>query len=194
MTTPGDKLASARAFVDAVREWHETDKGRLATLRRCAGDTIAEALDQGRRIAWFFQLLNRFGGMYGEENVFLVATLLAFDRHTMQGGAPFNGSFGATMEMLKSRPDASDASIERRFAILLDADLDPCSGGELPFRLRQTVKLVLSKNVGIDWPQLLSDLRSWSHPDKYIQKQWARDFYAPATPAVEALEAPAASY
>lgn len=188
---PDDKLAPARAFVDAVREWHVTDKGRLATLRRCAGDTIAEALDQGRGIAWFFQLLDRFGGTYGEENVFLVATLLAFDRRTLDGGPAFRGSFGRTMAAFKARPDTSDDSVERRFAILIDADLDPQHGGELPFRLRQTIKLVLSKEISIDWSQLLSDLCFWSHPDKYIQKKWARDFYALATPAIEAPETPA---
>ncbi len=182
--TTDERKDPARDFVDAVRQWHETDKGRLAALRRCAGDTIAGALDGGRGIAWFFGLLDRFGRTFGDENAFLVATLLAFDRRTLDGGLAAVGSFGRTMAALKAKPDTSDDGIDRRFGILLDADFDPRSGGgELPFRLRQTVKLALSKEVRVDWAALLWDLNCWNDPDKPVQKRWARDYYAAPAPA-----------
>lgn len=170
-----DRYQSERAFTEAVRGWYRDEKGRLAVLRRNAGEPLAEA----RGISWIYGLLNRFERL-GDEPMFLTATLLAFDRHFLQDSGAFKGSFGRTMAALKSQPGASEESLERRFAILLDADFDPREGaGELPFRLRQTVKLVLSKDGRVDWPRLLADLRQWNHPDKYVQKRWAKDFYTP---------------
>lgn len=175
--TPEDRYQAERAFTEAVRAWNVDQKGRLAILRRNAGEPIAGA----RAVSWIFSLLNRFERL-GDESLFLTATLLAFDRPYLEGKGAFAGSFGRTMAVLKAQPGASEESLERRFAILLDADFDPRGGtGELPFRLRQTVKLVLSKEGRIDWPRLLSDLRQWNHPDKYVQKRWAKDFYTAFT-------------
>ena len=168
-----DRYQAERAFTEAVRAWQTDQKGRLAILRRNAGEPIAGA----HGVSWIYSLLNRFERL-GDEPLFLTATLLAFDRPYLEGRGSFTGSFGRTMAVLKAQPGASEESLERRFAILLDADFDPRGGtGELPFRLRQTVKLVLSKEGCIDWPRLLSDLRQWNHADKYVQKRWAKDFY-----------------
>lgn len=170
-----DRYKAERDFTEAVRGWNGEEKGRLAALRRNAGEPLAGA----RGVSWVYSLLNRFEYL-GDEPLFLTATLLAFDRRYLEGRGGFTGSFGRTMAALKAQPGASEESLERRFAILLDADFDPRAGtGELPFRLRQTVKLVLSKEGRIDWPRLLHDLRQWNHPDKYVQKRWARDFYTP---------------
>ena len=173
----------AQAFAGIVRGWHAEQKGRLAILRRNSGEPLGKA----HGITWFYGLLNDFGrGVdgqgkgYEDATLFLTATLLAFDRKYLEGRPPQTGSFGRTMAALKSQPGANAESIERRFAILLDADFDPRTGeGELPFRLRQTVKLVLSKDVGVDWPQLLNDLSGWNRADKPVQKKWAKEFYAP---------------
>jgi CRISPR type I-E-associated protein CasB/Cse2 len=85
----------------------------------------------------------------------------------------------------------------RRFHILLDSKFDRIcdplnesaarqdGGGELAFRLRQMVKVLASKEIGVDWAQLLVDLPQWSHPEKRIQKAWARSFFsAPSSPNV----------
>lgn len=181
----GSRPSPAQSFAGVVRGWHTDQKGRLAILRRNAGEPLAAA----RGITWIYVLLNDFGrgvdGLgrgYDDEMLFLTATLLAFDRKYLEGRPkpPLKGSFGRTMAALRGQPGANAESIERRFAILLDADFDPRTGeGELPFRLRQTVKLVLSKNVGIDWPRLLNDLSAWNSADKPVQKKWAKEFYAP---------------
>ena len=68
--------------------------------------------------------------------------------------------------------------VERRFGILLDSEFDQNGGGEMAFRLRQTVRLVLSKKtIAIDWPQLLYNLCNWKCPNKHVQKKWASSFY-----------------
>ena len=178
MTPMGEVKASpADAFVGIVRGWDETQKGRLAVLRRNAGEPLTEA----RGVTWMYDLLNRFGGVYGDETLFLTATLIALDRPFLKKERSFTGSLGRTLAVMKAAPGANVESLERRFAILLDADYDARTGeGELPFRLRQTVKLIVSSGAGIDWPQLLSDLRGWNDPNKTVQKRWAKHFYAPA--------------
>ena len=184
MTSTGEtKLPPGQAFVGIVRGWEETQKGRLAILRRNAGEPLKDA----RGVTWIYDLLNSFGGVYGDETLFLTATLIALDRPFLKKERSFTGSLGRTMAVMKAAPGANVESMERRFAILLDADYDPRTGeGELPFRLRQTVKLIVSSGAGVDWPRLLSDLRSWNDPDKRVQKRWAKDYYAPALKAEDA--------
>lgn len=182
----GNQTSPAHAFIGIVRGWHTDQKGRLAVLRRNAGEPLKNA----RGVTWMYDLLNDFERAYGDETLFLAATLLALDRPFLNGGRTFTGSLGRTMGVLKGAPGANADSLERRFAILLDADFDPKTGeGELPFRLRQTVKLIASKGSGIDWARLLDDLRRWNDADKPVQKRWAKDFYAPlmqtASPAGE---------
>lgn len=174
-----DRLNAEREFVARVQA---LDRGRQAMLKRNAGNTIA----QSRGIRWFYSLLksDQFGR--DEEVFFLVATLLAQDRRALEGRRPFSGGFGQTMRQLADRSNAD--GVERRFRILLDAEFDleeayKPAGGELAFRMRQLVKLAGAKEVGVDWPQLLYDLRRWRAPGKRVQKQWAQSFYAPAVEA-----------
>lgn len=167
-----DKLANEKAFIETLSK---LDNGQKAALRRNAGNTLAEA----RNVNWFYGISSRFAREWDEEAYFLVATLFAFDK---TGGGQA-GNFGDTVRKLRTND-----STDRRFNILLDADFDPRTGGELSYRLRQMVKWVLSKkdlNSRINWPQLLFDLKRWNHERKYIQKQWARRYYAPDAPQTE---------
>jgi hypothetical protein len=40
--------------------------------------------------------------------------------------------------------------------------------------------------VPVNWHQLFADVLAWNHPDGYVQKQWARAFWARPKPQVEA--------
>ena len=70
------KASPAHAFVGIVRGWNETQKGRLAVLRRNAGEPLREA----RGVTWIYDLMNDFERIYGDETLFLTATLIALDR------------------------------------------------------------------------------------------------------------------
>lgn len=173
-----NRPSPAHAFIGIVRGWDKDQKGRLAALRRNAGEPLKDA----RGVTWMYDILTDFERGYGDETLFLTATLLALDRPYLKNGRTFTGSLGRTMSILKNVPGANAESLERRLAILLDADFDPKTGeGELPFRLRQTVKLIVSKEGSIDWAKLLNDLRRWNDPGKAVQKQWAKDFYTAYT-------------
>lgn len=64
-------------------------------------------------------------------------------------------------------------SIEQRFIALLDADEE-----QLPYRLRQMVRLIKSQDgIRIHWSELLRDLLAWKRERKPVQQKWAGAFY-----------------
>ncbi len=163
-------------FVERIER---LDSGKLAMLRRGCG---ARDPVEGR-CPW---LIGHIHGVAPEPAAFLVASLLAqyktadirARRHRI------DGNFGTTWK--RAIAGTKSDSIRRRFGILLDAEYDPWTGeGDLPYRLRQMVKLAASKRVGVDWPTLLSDLRFWNHPEKYAQKRWARTFFGQRTEEIK---------
>ncbi len=100
---------------------------------------------------------------------FLVAGLFASHVDTAS-----DESLGASIKKLYREKDSSE-SVEKRFITLLDADET-----QLPYRLRQMVSLLKSEDIPVDYLSLLQHLTHWSHPDRWVQQRWARDFYRSA--------------
>ncbi len=163
-------------FVERVEK---LNPGELAALRRGCG---ARDHVEGR-CPW---LVGEIRGAAKESVAFLVASLLAqysttkirAGAHRLKvGGNNAAGNFGVTWKQAISGTDSD--SIKRRFHILLDSEYDPDTGdGDLPYRLRQMVRYAASKGVGVDWAQLLLDLKFWNHFEKRAHKRWARGFFA----------------
>lgn len=165
-------------------------RGELAVLRRNAGSTLGETRNA---LGLFYRLLPpAFAGGRDEEIFFLTATFFAVNP------TPGRGDFGATMWAVDQvqaerrrtggppRDDSTEGPIDRRMRILLDSEFEQVDGrpggGELAYRLRQCVRLAASAGVGVDGPLLLRDLRRWDHPDRYVQKRWARSYFTAASP------------
>jgi CRISPR type I-E-associated protein CasB/Cse2 len=176
LTEREKRLKSAGDFIDQVKK---SSKGDLAVLKRNAGNSLAEA----RGAFSFYRYQSQFAHGRDEEIYFLVATLVGYNKHQ------FTGDLGKGMRELAHTRGASSDAVERRFLVLLDSDFDRENGnpygGELAFRLRQVVKQLASKNIGIDWAQLLVDLCAWGMPQKHVQKRWASDFYGQPAEAVD---------
>ncbi|MBI4774288.1 MAG: type I-E CRISPR-associated protein Cse2/CasB [Deltaproteobacteria bacterium] len=154
------------------------DTGELAMLRRGCGERDPV---EGR-CPWLVGLIH---GVASEATSFLVASLLAQYKTAdiKTGHHCIKGNFGLTWKRAIAGTDSK--SIERRFHILLDADYDPWTGdGDLPYRLRQMVRYAANKaqTHGVDWPMLLTDLKFWNHPEKRVQKRWARSFFGNERP------------
>lgn len=176
-------LRQATDFINELRVIRKSDRGRMSALKRNAGEMLF-----GRGTSWFYSLLKTPEQRRHREIYYLIATLFDFNR--LEGR---KGNFGQAMLELCNNMNR-DPKDFRRFHILLDAEFDHVrdpdeidspwadGGGELAFRLRQMVKLMASKDVGIDWAELLVDLCSWSHPNRRIQKKWARSFFGDSTP------------
>jgi CRISPR system Cascade subunit CasB len=183
-----DKIAYERKFIEDLAKWLKDDNGKAAALRRCAGDSIGE-----KNLGWFFSLLGARlivrlddGRFKDEDAYFLVATLFASDKDAIDGKNKFKGDFGATLRAQRNASGilpSEPSPLDRRFDILLDADFDLQTGGELAYRLRQVTKRVIAlkdSTARIDWAQLLYDVKHWNSQDKWIQKKWARSYYAPS--------------
>ncbi|GMV90132.1 MAG: hypothetical protein AMXMBFR81_30620 [Chthonomonas sp.] len=74
---------------------------------------------------------------------------------------------------------ANIPSIHERFRTLLDADLELDGTGELAYRLRGLVRMLVAEEIPIDVFQLARDLRGWRDESRFVQERWAKAFYAP---------------
>lgn len=154
------------------------DRGDLSRLRRAAGLAIREA-----RMDWTFYRWLPPGPhtTANEELYFLVATLYPFNPRSA------DGNLGASLRQWAHSLRTGHDSLDRRVVILLDSHLNgprrKPEPGELGYRLRQTVKLLGGQEIGIDWVQLLHDVCHWNDPSKWVQKQWAREYFS-STPNI----------
>ncbi len=161
-------------YLEGLRE-HD-DRGALAALRRGLGQPPGSAVEMYRYVVpWVPDRASR----QEERAYYLVAALFAY--HPDPGGW---GNLGAAFRRTLD-PQGDNTAIERRFTALLAAHSD-----DLPVYLRQAVGFLKSKEVPINWQQLLSDLKYWDHPEGHVQRNWARAFWGRApqeTPAEETI-------
>lgn len=182
------------AVAAILRECQSSQK--RAVLKRNVGETLETA----KNVSWFYYLAYRHE-QYHNSALFLVATLIAQDKKAIEAfgksekvpWAPLN--LGASLDAVEKLDDAKahearlkikldphrrESRYERRLRLLLDADLERDGSGELAFRLRQCVTIILQKDGLIHWPQLLMDIDRWGLPSKSVQKEWAKAFYGSA--------------
>lgn len=146
-------------YLESLRD----DRAALAALRRGLGRPPGTVPDMYRYVVpW----LPADAPTWREDAIYMVAALFAY--HPAASGI---GNMGNHFARARD-PQGDDTAIERRFSALLAAHPD-----DLGFYLRQAVSFLKSKEVPVNWHQLLPDVLAWSHPDRYVQKQWARAFW-----------------
>ena len=151
-------------YLEGLRE----NRGALAALRRGLGQPPGTVADMYRYVVpW----LPEDAKLWQEASSYQIAALFAY--HPQAGGT---GNMGDHFARARD-PSGDDTAIERRFTALLAAHRD-----DVDFYLRQAISFLRSKEVPVDWHQLLTDLRAWGHPDRYVQRQWARAFWGRPTP------------
>lgn len=153
-----------RQIADFVAALERLDAAGRARLKRNAGRSLGEARDVHRV---FFQALpyEVVGRSQDEETYFLVATLFPMAESRSDGA-----SLGSTMRRVRQLRES--ASLDRRFQNLIDSERE-----QLPFRLRQTVRLAAATEQTIDWARLLNDLLAWDLDGRPVQLRWARDYF-----------------
>jgi CRISPR type I-E-associated protein CasB/Cse2 len=140
------------------------EAGEKARLRRDAGKTLSEC----QNIGLFYRLLP-YGVPTGQEEIyFLVATLYPL----LQNGGM--GNFGTVLRQVRDSDDKKNKGLNRRVEILLDSDTD-----QIRFRLRQAMRFVRSRypKANVNWARLLDDLLRWNNPARYVQQEWAREYF-----------------
>jgi CRISPR system Cascade subunit CasB len=161
-------------FIRHLQELKE-DRGAMAALRRILASEPGHPVDARAY---------RYVEPFVEEEIewqramyYLVAGLFAL--HPQQSEQTLPEALSDLWRQDNQRP-----STERRFLALLDSDAD-----QLPDRLRRVVAYLRSKNKGLDYERLLSDLLQWRRPDRRVQQRWAQEFYRTSQQHVES-EAP----
>jgi CRISPR system Cascade subunit CasB len=145
------------------------NRGALASLRRGLGQPPGTVADMYRYVEPHLGKESSAG--FKESAFYLVAALFAL--HPSSTG---NGNMGTHMRASDPENRSGDA-LDRRFTALLAAHSD-----DLPDYLRQAISFLKSKDVAINWSQLLWDLQNWNDENRRIQKQWARDFWGRRQP------------
>jgi len=149
------------SFVNSLEKlYFDNNRAALAKLRRGLGKKEGTS-EMYRYVAPYLDPVK----LYDKERYFLIASLFALHPKPTRGV-----SMG---KVFKAMSDNS-LSVEKRFENLLSVDADDLGG-----HLRQAVSLAKSKGVSIDYHQLFYDINRWrwNHPEKYVQLQWARDFW-----------------
>jgi len=154
-------------YLESLRE----DRAALARLRRGLGRPAGTVADMFPYVApWVPPEAHRTL----EDAHYLIAALFA--SHPDAGGA---GNMGEHFRRVVREYERSATAVERRFTALLAAHPD-----DLDFYLRQAVSFLRSKAVPVNWHRLYADIRWWGHPERWVQRQWARSFwgYSAGTP------------
>lgn len=138
------------------------NRGMMATLRRGAGEKPGTCPAMFPIIA---PLLPAACSQNEEARYYLIAGLFAYH--------PKNSDTGNMGSHLRQTGDENKLkATERRFCALLAAQQE-----DLPNYLRQTVKLLKSADIGVNWDQLFKDVKHWEHPDRFAQRHWANAFW-----------------
>ena len=159
-------------FFAHLEDCSESDTSVVATLRRSL------MLEPGTDVRSFPFVESRANGTNSRrQKIYLAAGLwaLSFRRKLDKTSSPKanrNDPLFFPKAMRKCQQQDGSNSTEKRFTALLDADAD-----ELRWRLRSAVTLVKSKDIALNWPELLDDLLKWDNPGRPVQTKWARAFW-----------------
>jgi CRISPR system Cascade subunit CasB len=158
MTEKDDWIDRFIAHLEALRDRGE--RGALAALRRGAGSL------PGTVAAMYPHILPWVPRQrWTEDTAYLIGSLFAL--HPQPRGT---GNLGRALSMIPGQTE----SLEKRFVALLNSHRE-----DLPHHLRQAVSLLKSSEIPVplDWRQLLRDILHWDHEKRFVQREWAREFW-----------------
>jgi CRISPR system Cascade subunit CasB len=107
---------------------------------------------------------------------YLVASLFAYWHQGKDKSVIFSGNMGKSLRQLVNQDSKNRDVIEKRIEKRLNAILES-SIEDLEEYLRQIVSLLKSKEIPVDWAQLLHDIQLWNHDSRFIQHEWAKGFW-----------------
>jgi len=153
-----------------------SDRGAMANLRRGLGKPPGSVHHMDRYVL-------KFLSGEAEENdyqpYYLIAALFAFwhqgkDKVTPSSPTDLGASLRSLVdkEAVLGNRDEVEKRIEKRLVALLN-----CHRDDLPDHLRHIVSLLKSKDVPINWAQLLHDIKGWDWESRSVQRGWARAFW-----------------
>lgn len=158
------------AHLQKLKGDEQRGRAALAALRRGLGQPPGAAPEMFRYVTPF---ISSDAGAWQEASYFLIASLFGFHPESTE-----SGNMGDHYARLRQSGD--EAAVERRFMALLAAHPE-----DLDTYLRQAVSMLRSKDIPVNWSQLLWDVLAWNDPDRRLRvtKSWARSFWrGPSSP------------
>lgn len=149
----------------------EEDRAALAALRRGLGRSPGTAPELFPHVARFFPNDPTRGSRSLEDAMFTVAALFGMLPNHRKGA-------GSPLKVLRQL-DLESESTERRVLSLLNADIET-----LPTHLRHLIALIRghAPERQLDYGMLLHHITQWDHPERWVQRRWARDWWAWSVP------------
>ncbi len=138
------------------------DRALLAALRRGLGAEPGDPETAGM----FPYVVPWINEWYEEADIYMIASFFALHPDPAK-----SGNMGNHLRALAGQL-GDDNATERRFVQLLRMRRDT-----LEPRLRQQISILKSKDVHVNWHQLMRDVRNWDHPKRFVQREWARSFW-----------------
>jgi CRISPR system Cascade subunit CasB len=169
-TTSPTYLARQTKFLKSLHNKIEkdNDNGAKAALKRALSDD-----DRHIRNTYSIVLPHIPDIEYQQKIWIFVACLSVYYPQVLDRENPKN--FGYSCHGLANATKSAGA--DRRFRALLDTAAE-----DLQSPITSLIRQIKSKEIRLDYPQLLFDLCRWDHPDQYVQDRWARTFWgAPST-------------
>ncbi|MFO0613172.1 MAG: type I-E CRISPR-associated protein Cse2/CasB [Polyangiaceae bacterium] len=165
-----DKTDRIHDFIRAIGgHVKEEDRGALAALRRSLTDEHGMAAQAAPYVVPYLPADSSNAAR--DRAFFLVGALYALHPAHVRGKS-LAQSYRELC--LKRSPDGKiTPAMQARFVALLDAH--PEDVGE---HVRHAVGLLKSQEISIDYEKLLRDLVRFDRPDRRVQRDWARDFWA----------------
>lgn len=147
----------------------DKERGVLAALRRSLQDPTGMAASACPYVVPF---LPKEPDPFVEKMFFLVGALFALHSEHEEGTSLGHLFRRINNDTAEGKQGKDNPSTRARFVALLDAHAEDV--GE---HVRHAVSLGRAKNVALDWDRLLRDLSSWRHPDRWVQRRLAYDFW-----------------
>ncbi|MDY6916488.1 MAG: type I-E CRISPR-associated protein Cse2/CasB [Chloroflexota bacterium] len=156
-------------------------RAAMAHLRRGLGKPAGAAYEMDRYI---LPKLPQRASPFDEERYYLVACLFALwhqgkDRAEILDGAwDTDRNLGRSLRLMVNQEsdlgkrENLEKSTGKRLNALLNSHRD-----DLRHHLRRIAALLRSREVPVNWRQLLHDLRYWDADDRSVQHAWARGFW-----------------
>jgi CRISPR system Cascade subunit CasB len=167
-------------FINRLEKYvKDDDRAVLAHLRRGLGKEPATAMEMFPYVSRFTNNLYR-----KDENAFFsVASLIGlYPTMSWTSGGKGKDNLGKSLwtleeKMREGKPrqpkdETKSSSVEKRFVALLNADEE-----DLPNHLRQIISLLKSNEMPVNWHELLRGIKQWNHPNRKIQREWAKEFW-----------------
>lgn len=157
-------LVRQTQFLEDLHHEIKNDNGAKATLRRALSGEEHHIRNT------YSIILRHIPDIKYQENWIFVACLSVYYPQALDRNDSRN--FGYSCHGLANATNS--AGTDRRFRALLDTAAE-----DLRSPITSLVRQIKSKDIRLDYPQLLSDLCRWDYPDQYIQIQdrWARTFW-----------------